>query len=140
MDFDILKELPFKAHFLKHHINEVLVLSGDVPQDLSKRVYHTNTIDFIRKIRQEMPHLKIYADYLQGTEVYWGISPVTSEASQSYWQAKNNAIFPREFNPTFDWNIDFARMTLDYVRKHDLNIYFMPIRTNLREYLEPIFK
>ncbi|MHC1747213.1 MAG: methylenetetrahydrofolate reductase [Cellulosilyticaceae bacterium] len=182
IDFDILEELPFKEYFLQNNIKEVLVLSGDLPQDLSRRVYNTNTIDFIRKIKQEMPQLKIYAgidpyrgsiqnefeyikrklyagcdgfftqpffdlrflevyaDYLEGTEVYWGISPVTSEASQSYWQTKNKAIFPRDFKPTLEWNIAFAKQALNYAKKRDINIYFMPIRTDLREYLEAILK
>lgn len=62
-----------------------------------------------------------------------------SERSVNYWESKNNVIFPKAFKPTLEWNIDFARQALDFVKKQDANIYLMPIKTNLLPYLSGAF-
>lgn len=79
--------------------------------------------------------MDLYRDQLPGIEVWWGISPVLSLNSQHYWENKNNAIFPPDFTPTMEWNRNFARQALDFVRSGSGNIYFMPIRTNIEKYL-----
>ncbi|MBC7766303.1 MAG: methylenetetrahydrofolate reductase, partial [Hyphomonadaceae bacterium] len=138
IDFDLNKPLPFEAHLTAHGIDKVLILKGDAPQDLSKRVYPSNTLEMIKKIKRELPNVKvyaaidqfrgslrseydyiqqkkeagadgfftqpffdirllaIYAEFLRDTEVFWGISPVTSEKAQSYWETKNHAVFPTD--------------------------------------------
>jgi len=77
----------------------------------------------------------VWADLLRGMEVFWGISPVTSERTQQYWETKNNAIFPGAFKPTLEWNRQFAKEMLVWAKSHNTNIYFMPIRLNLIRYL-----
>ena len=42
-----------------------------------------------------MRYLEMYADLLDGLDIYWGVSPVLSERSVSYWRNKNNVIFPK---------------------------------------------
>ena len=42
--------------------------------------------------------LEIYADILDGMDIYWGVSPVLSQRSVSYWRNKNNVIFPKILN------------------------------------------
>lgn len=61
IDFDYLEPLPFIEKLKESNIEEVLVLKGDPPQNMSKKVYTTNTIDMIYKLKRELPELKIYA-------------------------------------------------------------------------------
>jgi len=181
IDFDYFSELPFKETLLKQDINEVLVLKGDPPQNMSKSVYTTCSVDMIHKIRKELPDIKIYAaidqyrssmkeeyeyiqhklnagvdgfftqpffdmrylemyyDMLEGTELYLGLSPVTSKLSASYWKTKNNVIFPKGFEPTYTWNIEFAKRAMDYIGNKNSNAYFMPIVVDLKRYLTGVF-
>ncbi|WP_019554809.1 methylenetetrahydrofolate reductase [Propionispira raffinosivorans] len=181
IDIDLDKPLPMASYLVEHKISEVLVITGDPPQDMGRTIYPTVSTDVIRKFRDELPHIKvyagldqyrssmrqeeynirrkiqagaagfftqpffdlryleIYAEILAGVEVYWGVSPVLSERSVNYWESKNNVIFPKAFQPTLEWNIDFARQALDFVKKQDANIYLMPIKTNLLPYLSGAF-
>jgi methylenetetrahydrofolate reductase (NADPH) len=182
IDFDLSKNITIIDYLHQHNISEILVVTGDHPQDLNRKVYPVTSTDFIKKIKMECPSIKVYAaidpyrssvrkeyDYVQrkleagsdgfftqpffdlrlmevymelleGTDIFWGVSPVTSLRSRNYWEVKNNAIFPRSFEPTLQWNIDFARRALDFSHSTNSNIYFMPIKTDLASYLEGIFK
>jgi len=82
--------------------------------------------------------MDVWAEVLAGREVYWGVSPVTSERTQRYWQTKNNAFFPASFRPTLEWNRGFAADCLAWVRARGTHIYYMPIRTDIAAYLEGI--
>jgi len=181
IDIDLDKPLPMAEYLIAHKINEVLVITGDPPQDMAHKIYPTVSTDVIRKFRDELPHirvyagidqyrgslrqekyqirrklqagvsgfftqpffdmryLEIYAEILEGVDVYWGVSPVTSERSVNYWESKNNVVFPKAFVPTLAWNIEFSRQVLDFVRKNDTNIYLMPIKANLAAYLNGVF-
>lgn len=86
----------------------------------------------------DLRFLEIYAELLEGKEVYWGVSPVLSDKSVNYWETKNNVVFPKNFAPTLEWNIDFAQKVLEFVTRTNSNIYFMPIRTKLADYLSGI--
>ena len=63
---------------------------------------------------------------------------VGGKGSKDYWDNLNNAIFPPDFEPTLDWNRRFARQALEFCQRTDSNIYFMPIRIDLVEYLKGI--
>ena len=181
IDINLDKPLPMAEFLVQNSIDEVLVIAGDPPQDMTRKIYPTVSTDVIRKFRDELPHIKVYAgidqyrssmrqeeynirrkiqagaagfftqpffdlrymemyaEMLDGREVYWGVSPVMSERSVNYWETKNNVIFPRNFKPTLEWNIDFARKTMEFVQKNDANIYLMPIKTNLLSYLTGAF-
>ena len=181
MDIDLDQELPMKAYLREHGIKEVLVIEGDPPQSMAHETYPTTSTDVIRKFREEMPevtvyagidqyrssmrqelyrikrkkqagvagfftqpffdmrYLAIYADMLQGLNIYWGVSPVLSARSQSYWERKNNVVFPSDFAPTLEWSTDFARQVMQWTHEHDANIYIMPIKTGLQEYLTGVF-
>lgn len=82
--------------------------------------------------------MDIYYDLLTGTDVFWGISPVMSVRSKDYWDNLNNAIFPPDFQPTLEWNRNFAKQAMEFGRRTDSSIYFMPIRIDLVEYLDGI--
>lgn len=181
IDIDPQQPLPMADFLVENGIREVLVITGDPPQDMSRLMYPTTSVELIAKFKKELPHIKVYAgidpyrssirgefDYLrrkeyagadgfftqpffdfrlleiyaellEGREVFWGVSPVTSDRSFRYWEAKNRAVFPKQFQPTDEWNHAFARKVLDYVRQIDGNIYFMPIRTDIKKYLTGIF-
>ncbi|MBF0108664.1 MAG: methylenetetrahydrofolate reductase [Magnetococcales bacterium] len=83
--------------------------------------------------------MDIYGELLQGMEVYWGISPVTTRQSQGYWEKRNLAIFPRSFVPTEAWNIHFAHQAMAFAADHGQHVYFMPINRDLKTYLEGLF-
>ena len=180
MDIDLSAELPMKDFLRAQEIREVLVIQGDPPQDMTKKVYPTTSTDVIRKFREEMPEVKVYAgidqyrgslsqelyrikrklqagaagfftqpffdmrflsvyaDMLQGLEVYWGVSPVMSARSQSYWERKNHVVFPHAFEPTLDWSVAFAKEVMDFAEREGNNVYLMPIKTNLEAYLEGV--
>lgn len=181
MDIDLAAELPMKDFLRAHAIDEVLVIQGDPPQDMTKKVYPTTTTDVIRKFHAEMPEVKVYAgidqyrgsmcdelyrvkrklqagaagfftqpffdlrylalyeDMLSGLDVYWGVAPVMSERSQSYWERKNKVVFPRDFAPTLDWSIAFTRRVMSFVEERGESLYVMPIKANLEAYLQGIF-
>ncbi|WP_196593923.1 methylenetetrahydrofolate reductase [Pectinatus sottacetonis] len=181
LDINLEYELPMKEYFIKNKLNKVLVITGDPPQDMSHKVYPTISTDIIRKFRDELPDIKIfagidqyrssmrhelyhirrkiqagasgfftqpffdlryiqiYAEMLEDINVYWGISPVLSERSVSYWETKNNVVFPKHFTPTMEWNINFARKVISLVKNYGGNIYIMPIKTDLKKYMSGIF-
>ena len=84
--------------------------------------------------------LEIYSEYLEGQDVYWGISPVTGEQSKLYWETRNRAIFPKSFTPTIDWNVRFGQEVMNFCQKSNFNLYLMPIRINLMNYLKKFFE
>ncbi|MCM8541021.1 MAG: methylenetetrahydrofolate reductase [Lentisphaeraceae bacterium] len=178
IDFN-MKEAPedISSIIEDNKLSEVLVVTGDAPQDLSRKVYRTSSTSLIAYLKKNFPKLKVYAaidpyrsglkhelDYIQkkkdvgadgfftqpffdtrfmdlyaeqlnGSEIYWGVSPVMGDRSRSYWENRNNAFFPADFEPTLEWNRKFAKEALDFAKGRNDNIYFMPIKTSLTDYL-----
>ncbi|MDR1171664.1 MAG: methylenetetrahydrofolate reductase [Bacteroidales bacterium] len=83
--------------------------------------------------------LEIYSEYLEGQDVYWGISPVTGERSKLYWETRNRAIFPKSFIPTLEWNVQFGQKVMDFCQKNNFNLYLMPVKVDLTDYLKKLF-
>jgi methylenetetrahydrofolate reductase (NADPH) len=83
--------------------------------------------------------LEIYAEYLEGKKVFWGVSPVLSAASRNYWESRNRAVFPRSFRPDLYWNVDFGRRVFRFCEDRGFHLYLMPIRVDLAAYLSGIF-
>jgi methylenetetrahydrofolate reductase (NADPH) len=169
--------LPMADTLSRIGIREVIIVTGDPPQDMRRKVYPTTVVDVVRRFKRELPCIKLYAAYdpyrqgiraerdyvtrkldagvdgfftqpffdvrllelhaeqLEGLETFWGIAPVLSNGSKSYWEATNQVIFPREFKPTLAWNQGFAEKALTFVRKTGGSVYFMPIRVDLASYL-----
>ena len=61
IDYDLGKPFPLMETFREHGIDSVLVIAGDQPQDMSRRVFRTSSVDLIRAIKAQMPDLKVYA-------------------------------------------------------------------------------
>ena len=177
IDFNLNAPEDIQSIIEDSKLNEVLVVTGDAPQDLSRKVYRTASTSLIAYLKRTFPKLKVYAaidpyrsglkdelDYVQkkkdvgadgfftqpffdtkfmelyaeqlnGADIYWGVSPVMGEKSRSYWENRNNAFFPKDFEPTLEWNKNFAKEALDFVKERNDNIYFMPIKTSLTDYL-----
>ncbi len=180
MDVDLEKPLSMGDYLRRNKIREVLVIEGDPPQDMTHTVYPTVTTDVIRKFREELPEIRVYAgidqyrgsmqqeqyrirrklqagaagfftqpffdmrllgmyaDMLEGLEVYWGVSPVQSERMQSYWELKNHVVFPKGFEASLAWSIHFAREVCAFAKERGDSVYLMPIRTNLTVYLQGV--
>jgi methylenetetrahydrofolate reductase (NADPH) len=180
IDFDPNVPLPIIDDITKKEVEAVLVITGDPPQDMSHKCFRTNCLEMIRRLKRELPQLKVYAgmdpyrsgikeeidyihakqdagaeafftqpffdlrlmeiyqDFFQDCTIYWGVSPVLTDNSRSYWENKNNAIFPPDFVPTLEWNRGFAKKALRFACNNGGNLYFMPIRTNIVTYLEGI--
>jgi methylenetetrahydrofolate reductase (NADPH) len=84
--------------------------------------------------------LEIYAEYLEGKKIFWGVAPVLTGGNRAYWESRNRAVFPRSFRADPEWNIGFARRVMDFCRANQFNLYLMPIKMDLRSYLSGIFK
>jgi len=61
IDFDLTKPFPLVETFKLNGIDTVLIIAGDQPQDMSRRVFRTSSVELIRAIRAQMPDLRIYA-------------------------------------------------------------------------------
>lgn len=158
-------------------LEEILVVHGDPPADLSHRTYPNSTESIIRRYRREAPHLKVYAafdpyrrapwkeledvarkkeagaigfftqpvfdlklfdlcrEWMQGECMFWGLSPVIGPKSRSYWETTNHIVFPRDFSPTLDANIQFAQTVLKELAQEKGKAYLMPVRIKLEQYL-----
>ncbi|ROS04802.1 methylenetetrahydrofolate reductase (NADPH) [Sinobacterium caligoides] len=179
IDFDLINH-PDNIAAAVADMDELLIVTGDKPQDLGRSIYPTTSCQLIQYIKQHWPEKKVfaaldpyrqsfsqellycqqkissgadgfftqpffdirlmslYAEIMPKTIIYWGVSPVLGERSKAYWQTRNNAIFPNDFEPSMQWNREFARQALAFVRSRGQNIYFMPIRADLKEYLQGI--
>jgi methylenetetrahydrofolate reductase (NADPH) len=182
-DFDPSAPFPHVSVFRSRGIDRVLVIAGDPPDPTpagNRRIYPAETVPFIKKLKKEMPELRIYgafdpyrtniryeldylaakkeagaagffsqpffdlrlleiyAEYLEGSDVFWGISPVLSEKSRNYWESRNRAIFPKSFRADLSWNIDFGRRVLGFCEANSFNLYLMPIKVDLNAYLSGV--
>nr|CRH06263.1 5,10-methylenetetrahydrofolate reductase [Candidatus Magnetococcus massalia] len=180
MDMPRDGSLPMLEVLDKHGIDEVLIVSGDVPEEGQERP-EPSALEVIKRFKKLAPHIKvygaldpyrssildeleylqekrdagmdglftqpffdlrlmqIYADQLQGCNLFWGLSPVTTERSMAYWQRVNRVVFPASFKPDLAWNIDFARDAMALAEDLGQHLYFMPIRVPVESYLEGVF-
>ena len=83
IDFDLEKGFPETEIFAESDFESVLVITGDHPQDMSRRVYRTTTPELIRTLKKLRPQLKVYA----------GIDPYRSgvKAELDYVRQKRDA-------------------------------------------------
>ncbi len=77
----------------------------------------------------------VWRDLMGSTPVFWGATSVTSERSMRYWLSRNRAVFPAGFEPTLAWHKRFAADALRFAEERDADIYFMPIRVGIGDWL-----
>lgn len=87
----------------------------------------------------DLRFMELYSEMLAGSDIFWGVSPVVAESSKRYWETKNDVVFPKDFEPTLEWNVEFSKKALAYTRQMDSHIYFMPIKVDLKAYFEGVF-
>ncbi len=82
--------------------------------------------------------MRVYLELLRDVPLYWGVTTVTSARSLGYWQNRNQAVFPEGFEPTLAWSRAFAREALTFAQETRTNLYFMPIKADVKAFLEGI--
>jgi len=107
--------------------------------DYLKAKEEAGAVGFMSQPFFDLRLLELYAEYLEGKCVFWGISPVLSESTKRYWESRNRALFPRSFLPDLHWNIAFARQAMDYCKRNNFNLYLMPMKTEIKTYLSGIW-
>ncbi len=80
--------------------------------------------------------LAAWRDLMPDVPIFWGSTSVTSERSMRYWVSRNRAVFPNGFEPTLAWHRRFATELLEHARGDGLDVYFMPIRVSIAEWLQ----
>ena len=137
--FDVLKEL-------RGELPELRVYAALDPYRQSLRAelqyaeqkLHAGFDGFFTQPFFDLNLMQAYRQHLASVPVFWGLTPVLSEGSQSYWERRNNVVFPKRFRPTTDWNIGYGRKFVAHVRACDMDCYIMPLRVSLAEYLPQV--
>jgi methylenetetrahydrofolate reductase (NADPH) len=63
MDFDLTGPFVLKDVLATRGLSEVLVVRGDTPQELGRRVYPTRPTELIAAIKSQLPGIKVYASF-----------------------------------------------------------------------------
>jgi methylenetetrahydrofolate reductase (NADPH) len=63
IDFPLYEPFPFVELLRRLHINSALVIAGDPPKNNERKVFPSQTVPFIKKLKQEAPELKVYAAF-----------------------------------------------------------------------------
>ena len=79
-------------------------------------------------------------EWLQGEDVFWGLSPVIGPRSRSYWETTNHIVFPKDFSTTLESNIAFAQRVLRELARDQASAYLMPVRIKLEQYLPALLE
>ena len=61
IDFDPNSPLKICDDLCCREIEAVLVVTGDPPQDMSRKCYRTSCLEMIRRLKRELPQLTVYA-------------------------------------------------------------------------------
>ena len=128
IDFDPDSPLPIFDAISAEHVEAVLVINGDPPQDMSHRTYRTGCLEMIRRLKRELPELKIYA----------GMDPYRNGVKEEidYVKAKRDAGAEGFFTQPF---FDLRLMEIYQGLLQGFNIYWgvSPVLTdNSRNYWE----
>lgn len=177
VDLRVDEPLPMLPELDGAGIDEILVVTGDLPADGVADGHYTSSLPLIKRIKEERPEMKVYSaldpyrqsfideiayartkidhgadgfftqpffdlrlmaiygELLGDVTVFWGVSPVLTQRSYTYWVTRNQAIFPDHFEPSMKWNREFAQLALDFADQRNDHIYFMPVKVDAAEYL-----
>ena len=128
IDFDPNKPLQIKTDLTEAEIEAVLVVTGDPPQDMARKCYRTSCLEMIRRLKRELPQVKVYA----------GMDPYRSGIKEEidYIRAKQDAGAEAIFTQPF---FDLRLMEIYQGFLQDCTVYWgiSPVLTeNSRNYWE----
>lgn len=63
VDINLNEPLPMAAFLKENRLKEIIVISGDIPQDMSRKMYPSDVLEVIKKFKMEIPGIKIYAGF-----------------------------------------------------------------------------
>ena len=84
--------------------------------------------------------LSLYLEQLTNTEVFVGISPVTSERNRNYWEKVNKVVLPPNYDFSLEKNGEKALELLKTAKEYKQHAYLMPITISSKVYLESMFE
>lgn len=83
--------------------------------------------------------LEAWLEQLAGTEVWVGVSPVTTASFKSYWEKTNQVVFPPGFGIDLVSNCQNERYLLSIAERYGQKSYLMPITVSTHDYLPALF-
>jgi methylenetetrahydrofolate reductase (NADPH) len=63
VDINVNEPLPMADFLVENNLKEIIVISGDVSQDMSRKMYPSDVLEVIKKFKREIPGIKIYAAF-----------------------------------------------------------------------------
>lgn len=83
--------------------------------------------------------LGLWLEQLPQTEIWVGVSPVTTQSSRKYWENINQVVFPPHFQLDLASNCEHNRRLLHMAAEAGQNAYLMPITIAPQDYLAALF-
>jgi methylenetetrahydrofolate reductase (NADPH) len=142
------EQVIFAADHIREMPHDVRIMAGIDPyrsslkheQELIRNKISAGAVGFFTQPFFSLPHLRYWDTILpKEYEIFYGVSPVTTEASLLYWRDKNHVVFPNNFSLMVPRQVAFARSVIRFARAHGRSVYLMPIRIPLALYLSKVF-
>lgn len=147
VQFDLSK-VSYAVDHIASLSNSVRIMAGIDPyrsslereQELIYNKITAGATGFFTQPFFSLPHIRYWDTILpQSCEIFYGISPITTEASFAYWRDKNHVVFPNDFSLSVARQVAFARSVIRWAKTNGRSVYLMPIRIPLALYLSKVF-
>ena len=130
VDFDLHKPFPLIEQIARDGITEILVISGDADKNSLHPVYPTTSIPLIKKLKQELPDLTIFA----GIDPYRGNIQSELRYSAEKIEAGADGLFTQPF-----FDLRLMEIYADMLPKVPIYWGVSPVMTeNSRNYWETV--
>jgi methylenetetrahydrofolate reductase (NADPH) len=63
VDVNLSEPLQMASFLKENNFKEIIVISGDIPQDMSRKMYPSSVLEVIKKFKREIPGIKVYAAF-----------------------------------------------------------------------------
>jgi len=83
--------------------------------------------------------LELWLEQLPHTEIWVGVSPVTTASFKGYWEKTNKVVFPPNFSIDLAANCQNERELLAIAKKYGQKAYLMPVTVSTELYLPALF-
>src|SRR5580692_5971919 len=128
VDINLDEPLPVAVFLKENYFKEIIVISGDISQDMSRKMYPSDVLEVIKKFKREIPGIKIYAafdPYRQGIH-----------KELDYAQAKRDAGADGFFTQPF-FDIRLFDIYFELLQSYDVFWGVSPVlTTNSKNYWE----